>query len=62
MEDKSRHVMDHKASLDVEFYTVVKAHIHFCFEEGCRMFSEIFVLTYQPEKKNRNKFSLRLYC
>jgi hypothetical protein len=50
-EEKSRHVMEHKGSLYVEFYTVVKAHIHFCLEEGCKMFSEISVLTYQPEKK-----------
>jgi hypothetical protein len=44
-EDKSRHIMEHTGSLDVEIYTVVKTHIHFCLEEGCRMFSETSVLT-----------------
>jgi hypothetical protein len=51
-EDKSRHIMEHKRSLDIEIYTVVKTHIHFCLEEGCRMFSEISVLTYQTEKRH----------
>jgi hypothetical protein len=49
-EDKSRHIIEHKGSLDVEIYTVVKTHFYFCLEEGCRMFSEISVLTYQTEK------------
>jgi len=37
-EGKSRHVMEHKGSLDVEIYAVVKTRIHFCLEEGCRIF------------------------
>jgi hypothetical protein len=48
-EGKSRHIMEHKWSLDVEIYTVVNTHITFCLEEGCRIFSEISVLTYQTE-------------
>jgi len=60
-EGKSRHIMEHKGSLDVEIYTVVKTHIHFCLEEGCRIFSEISVLSYQteqmhnPEERKMNK-------
>jgi hypothetical protein len=42
--------VEHKGSLEVEIYTVMKTHIHFCLEEGCRIFSEISVLTYRTEK------------
>jgi len=53
--------MEHKGSLDVEIYTVVKTHIRFCLEEGQHFFPEISVLTYQteqthnPEERKMNK-------
>jgi hypothetical protein len=49
-EGKRGHIMEHKGSLDVEIYTFVNIHIHFCLEEGCRLFSDISVLTYKTEQ------------